>query len=139
MMSTTMTEYQALLQEYTPRPMRSERAYKRALRQVDELMSRPKLSRAESELLEVLATLVEQYESMEHPTPANPPERMLAHLIEAKGISQAELSRAAGIPRSTISAVLAGRRQISKANVSKLAAYFGVSPAVFLSQRNHVQ
>ena len=38
------------------------------------------------------------------------------------------------IPRSTISAVLAGRRQISKVNVMKLADYFGVSPSVFLGQ-----
>ena len=132
-MSTTMTTYQALLHEYTPRPIRTEAAYKKALRQIDELMSRPKLSRAESELLEVLATLVEQYESIEHPTPASPPDRMLAHLIEAKEVTQAAVARATGIPRSTISAVLAGRRQISKANVTKLAAYFGVSPAVFLA------
>jgi len=131
-MSTAMTTYQALLHEYTPRPIRTETACKKALRQIDELMSRPKLSRAESELLEVLATLVEQYESIEHPTPVSPPDQMLAHLIEAKEVTQAEVARATGIPRSTISAVLAGRRQISKANVTRLAAYFAVSPAVFL-------
>ena len=131
-MSSTMTAYQALLHEYTPRPIRTEGAYRKTLRQVDELMSRPKLSRAESELLEVLATLVEQYESKDYPTPTSAPHQMLAHLIEAKAVSQAELARETDIPRSTVSAVLAGRRQISKANVVKLADYFGVSPAVFL-------
>jgi HTH-type transcriptional regulator/antitoxin HigA len=131
-MSSTITAYQALLQEYTPRPIRTAAAYRKALRQVDGLMRRRKLSRAENELLEVLATLVEQYESKEYPTPANTPHGMLAHLIEARGATQAEVARATGIPRSTISAVLAGRRQISKANVVKLAGYFGVSAAVFL-------
>lgn len=131
-MSSTMTAYQALLQEYTPRPIRTEGAYRKTLRQVDGLMRRPRLSRAESELLEVLATLVEQYESKDYPTPTSTPHQMLAHLIEAKGVSQAELARETDIPRSTISAVLAGRRQISKANVTKLADYFGVSPTVLL-------
>jgi len=131
-MSSTMTAYQALLQKYTPRPIRTEGAYRKTLRQVDGLMRRPRLSRAESELLEVLGTLVEQYESKDYPTPTSAPHQMLAHLIEAKGVSQAELARETDIPRSTISAVLAGRRQISKANVVKLADYFGLSPALFL-------
>ncbi len=129
---TTMTAYQSLLQKYTPRPIHSERAYKGALRQVERLMKQTVLSRAESELLEVLATLVEQYESVEYPTPTSSPKRMLAHLIEARNASQADLARATGIPRSTISAILAGRRQISKTNVNTLAAYFGVSPIVFM-------
>ena len=65
------------------------------------------------------------------PTPDVPPRRMLAHLIESKGATAADVSRATGIHRSTLSAVLAGRREISKANVAKLSRYFGVSPAVF--------
>ena len=132
MSTITMTAYQSLLQEYTPRPIRSERAYRKALRQVEQLMEQPVLSRAESELLEMLATLIEHYESEQYPTPATSPSRMLAHLIEAKEVSQADVASATGIPRSTLSAVLAQRRQVSKANISKLADYFGVSPLVFL-------
>ena len=95
-------------------------------------MRRPQLSHAESELLDVLVALVEQYGSIQYPTPSNPPDRMLAHLIESKGVSQAELAAATGIPRPTISAVLAGRRAISRENISKLAEFFGVSPKVFV-------
>jgi HTH-type transcriptional regulator/antitoxin HigA len=127
-----MTAYRQLLQEYVPRPIRSERACQKTLRAVEELMGRPALSRAESELLDVLVALVEQYESIQYPTPSNPPDRMLAHLIESKGISQAELAAATDIPRSTISAVLAGRQAISTESISKLAEFFGVSPSVFM-------
>jgi HTH-type transcriptional regulator/antitoxin HigA len=127
-----MTAYRQLLQQYVPRPIRTERIYRKTLKAVEELMKRPGLSRAEEELLEVLVALVEQYESIEYPTPSNPPHRMLAHLIESKGVSQAEVAVVTGIPRSTLSAVLAGRRGISKANVVKLARYFGVSPSVFI-------
>ena len=93
-------------------------------------MKRPQLSRAESELLDVLVALVEQYESIECPTPSNPPDRMLAHLIESKGVSQAELAAATAIPRSTIGAVLAGRRPIGTEGIAKLAEFFGVSPSL---------
>jgi HTH-type transcriptional regulator/antitoxin HigA len=128
-----MKAYQELLQEYAPRPIRNEKTCKNTLRTIDELMKRPRLSRAENELLDVLVALVEQYESSDYPTPANPPDRMLAHLIESKDVSQADVAAATGIPRSTLSAVLTKRRGISKNSALKLAAYFGVSPSVFLT------
>ena len=128
----TMTPYQALLVDFTPRPIRSERSYKATLRQVDRLMKKARPTRAEREMLALLAMLVEQYESAEYPTPSVPPDRMLAHLIEAKGVRAADVAKATGIHRSTLSAVLAGRRSLSKGHVVKLAEYFGVSPAVFL-------
>jgi HTH-type transcriptional regulator/antitoxin HigA len=127
-----ITAYRELLQEYVPRPIRTERAYQKTLRAVDNLMRRPQLSQAESELLDVLVALVEQYESIQYPTPSNPPDRMLAHLIESKGVSQAEVAAATGISRSTISAVLAGRRGVSREKAAKLAKFFGVSPSVFM-------
>jgi HTH-type transcriptional regulator / antitoxin HigA len=126
-----MTAYRQLLQEYVPRPIRSERARQKTLRTIEELMRRSALSRAESELLDVLVALVEQNESIQYPTPNNTPDRMLAHLIESKGVSQAEVAAATGIPRATIVSVLAGRRAISMESVRKLAKFFGVSPSVF--------
>ena len=125
------TAYRNLLQEYVPRPIRSERAYQKMLRTVDDLMIRPRLSRAENDLLEVLVVLVEQYESIRYPTPSNPPDRMLAHLIDSKSVSRAELAAAIGVSGSTISAILAGRRGIGQEDISKFAKFFGVSPSVF--------
>ena len=127
----TLTNYQSLLLDYEPRPIRSEGAYRRALRDVEKLM-RPRLPRAESELVEVLSTLIEQYESREHPTPKSPPREMLAHLMDARGVRQAAVARATGIPRSTLSAVLAGRRKLSTANIAALSAYFHVSAGALM-------
>ena len=70
--------YRQLLQEYVPRPIRSDGGpYQKTLRAVNALMKRPQLSQAESDLLDVLVALVEQYESIQYPTPSNPPDRML--------------------------------------------------------------
>ena len=128
----TVTAYETLLQDYRPRPIRSKAAYSQALRQIEQLMSRPNLGRAESEMVELLSLLIEQYESKDHPTPASTPAEILEHLIEARGITQAQLARDAGLPRSVITNVLAGRRAISKANAIKLAKCFGVSLSLFV-------
>jgi HTH-type transcriptional regulator / antitoxin HigA len=126
-----LTSYQSLLVDYEPRPIRSEAAYRRALRHLEKLM-RPRMPRAESELTEVLATMIEQYESREYPTPKSPPREMLAHLMEARGVAQADVARETKIPHSTLSAVRAGRRKLSAANIGALSAYFHVSPSAFL-------
>ncbi|MCR4414292.1 MAG: helix-turn-helix domain-containing protein [Thermoguttaceae bacterium] len=128
----SMTTYQELLLDYTPRPVRNDREYRRTMRSIEALMKKPRLSRAESELLELLATLAEQYESIEYPTPKASQADLLAHLIDARGITQAELARQAGIPRSVITNVLKGRRKISQANIAKLAQFFHVSAAEFI-------
>ena len=56
---------------------------------------------------------------------------MLRHLVEAKGITQTEVSRATGIADSTISEVLKGKRSLNRSHIGKLAKYFNVSPDVF--------
>ncbi len=59
---------------------------------------------------------------------------MLRHLIEAKGVTQAEVARATGIAESTISAVLAGNRRLNREHIEKLARYFHVGGQAFLSR-----
>jgi len=56
---------------------------------------------------------------------------MLRHLIEAKGVSQTEVSRATGIANSSISEILKGKRSLNRSHIGKLARYFNVSPEVF--------
>lgn len=129
---STITEYQTLLLDFTPRPIRTETEYRRAMRQIDRLMKAEKLSRAESQLLELLATLAEQYESSEYPTPKVSQADLLSHLVDARGVNQAEVARATGVPRSVLTNVLKGRRGISQANIDRLARYFHVSPAAFI-------
>jgi HTH-type transcriptional regulator/antitoxin HigA len=125
--------YEELLVEYTPRMIRSEAQYQRVLRQIDQLMRKRKLTRAEDDLLELLASLVAQYEQSRFPAPDVTPGQVVAHLIEARGVTKAELARATGIPRQTITHIVSGSRAVSKANRAKLAKYFRVSPDLFLA------
>lgn len=125
------TEYRNLLVKYLPKPIRSGRDYQRALAQLEELMV-PQPDEARSRLIEVFSTLIEDYESREYPDPQVSPAKMLAHLLDARGVKCADVAKKTGIGAATISSVLARRRGISKTNILKLASYFGVSPVVFM-------
>jgi len=128
---STATEYRDLLLEFVPHPIRSDADYRRVLTQLEQLME-PHPSAARSQLIEVLATLIERYELRDYPTPDHDPAETLNNLLKTRGVSPAGLAKATGIPSSTISNVLARRRGISKANAIALGAYFGVSAAEFL-------
>jgi transcriptional regulator with XRE-family HTH domain len=61
---------------------------------------------------------------------------LLEHLLEAKGVTQAAVARATGIAESRLSEVLRGKRELTRAQITKLAAYFYVGPAVFLASKD---
>jgi HTH-type transcriptional regulator / antitoxin HigA len=129
------TSYLTLLQEFLPRPIASASAYRRTLKQIDGLMRKGRRSRAEDDLLELLATLAEQYEFRQgYATPKLSPRERLAGLMEARELSQAELSRGSGVPRTTINEILAGRRGVSKTNALRLARFFEAPPEEFLAE-----
>jgi HTH-type transcriptional regulator/antitoxin HigA len=131
---STATEYRQLLTKYAPQPIRSREAYEQALAQLEKLMV-PHPNAARSLLIEVLATLIEKYESREYPTPEFTPAQMLEKLFATKGVKPADVAKATGIPAATLSNVLAQRRGISKQNAFKLGQYFGLSPIVFLGNQ----
>lgn len=68
-MTEKAPNYTELLVQIEPRPIGSKAALDRTCKHIDKLMSKSELSRVESQMLELLSMLVEQYESREHPTP----------------------------------------------------------------------
>ncbi len=123
--------YLELVLRFPLRPIRSDEELGAAVKMVDSLLDRKDLASEEEDYLEVLGDLIELYESKAHPIAPVPDVEMLRHLIEAKGVSQAALSRATGIVGSTISEVLRGKRSLNRSHIGKLSRYFNVSPDVF--------
>ncbi len=126
--------YPELLRQAQPEIISDDRSHQRALRTVELLMKKPRLTKAEGKLLDLLAKLVDDYEETIYPTPNVSPKRILKHFIEAKQTTQAELARQTGVSRSTISEVLKGKRSISVENAFRLAEYFHVEPSLFLTR-----
>lgn len=130
------TAYEELLVEYKPRPIDSEREYRRALSAVDRLMqsSGTNPAKPQRDMIDLLATMIQRYESEHFPAiPAATPAELLAHLIENRKVTQTELAEATGVSRATIANVVAGRRGLSKAGARKLADYFGVGIELFVA------
>ena len=126
--------YADLLGKAQPEVIRDDRSHHRALKTIASLMSQSRLTLAERKLLDLLAKLVDDYEETLYPTPEVPPADMLKHLMEARGASQADVARATGVPRSTISEVLNGKRSLSVENAYRLGEYFHVEPSLFLAR-----
>ncbi len=126
--------YMALIRLFPLRPITSEKELDRATTVVNGLLDRDDLDPGEEDYLDVLSDLVERYEEKHHQIPIDDLSdgEMLEHLIEAKGVTQVVVARATGIRESRISEVLSGKRKMTRTQIAKLAAYFRVSPAVFL-------
>lgn len=125
------TGYRELLAQYAPRPIHTEAQYRQAVGQLQELMA-PNPDRDRSLMIELLSTLIEQYENRTYPTPRVSPPEMLAHLMEVHNLKAAQLAQETGIPPATLSNVLKGRRGISKANAVKLAGVFKMPADAFI-------
>ena len=123
--------YLELVFRFPLRPIRSDKELNAAVQMVDSLLDRKDLASEEGDYLEVLGDLIEQYESEAHPIAPVSDVQMLRHLIEAKGVSQTEVSKATGIADSTISEVLKGKRSLNRHHIGILSRYFNVSPGVF--------
>jgi len=88
------------------------------------------LTREEEALREILAALIEVYDDR-FSLPEQPPHEMVKYLMEQRGLKQADLVPVFG-SRAQASGLVNGKRGISKAQVKKLAQYFGVSAELFL-------
>jgi len=83
-----------------------------------------------AEVLDYLAVQVEVYETGHVEIPEADPKAVLRFLMEQHGLRQSDLADCA--PQSHLSAILAGKRDISKATAKKLARRFNVSADLFL-------
>ena len=117
------------------RPIRSEEELKQATQLaflLSESAETKELSQDESDYLEVLFTLIEQFEEQHYPirTLANPLDR-LRYLVEQTDMSASDLGRLLG-NRALGSKLLTGEREMSKAHIRLLAEHFKVEPGLFL-------
>jgi len=110
--------------------IRSERHLHEAQKVMDRLLARTKLDHGEEMYLDALSDLVGAYEDEHHAIPPATDPDMLRHLMEAKGVTQAQLSRATGLPKSSLSEVLSGKKPFSRQMIRALAAYFKVATSV---------
>ena len=124
--------YARLLTRTLPRVIHSEREYGRLLAEAETLMDKGDGRTAEEDaLLELVVSLIEDYEAKQHALPDASPREMLIHLMEKRGLKRADLL---GIfkSRGYVSDVINGKRAISKRHARELAEFLGVSAELFI-------
>jgi HTH-type transcriptional regulator/antitoxin HigA len=94
--------------------IKSDEHLAEALRVIDGLLTRGALDEGEETYLDALSDLVGSWEDEHHAIEPASDADMLRHLMEGKRVTQMQLSRDTGLPKSTISEVLAGKKAFSR-------------------------
>ena len=125
--------YGRLLARFVPKVIETEAENEAALAVVESLMKKgdDRRSHEEEALLELLVSLIEQFEKTEYDIPEGTPLGTLEYLMESNRLKAIELAPIFG-GRGRVSDVLAGRRGVSKEQAKRLEERFHVSPAVFI-------
>ena len=110
--------------------IKSDEHLAEAQKVMDRLLAKGELDDGEEMYLDALSDLVAAYEDAHHAIEPAADADMLRHLMEAKGVTQAQLSKATGMAKSSVSEVLAGKKPFSRQMIRKLADYFQVDVSV---------
>ena len=122
--------YLELIMAFPLSSIRSEEHLEEAQQVMDRLLAQGELDYGEEMYLDALSDLVAAFEDEHHPIERASDADMLRHLMDAKGVNQAQLSRDAQIAKSTVSEILAGKKPFTRKIIHKLADYFSVDVSV---------
>jgi HTH-type transcriptional regulator/antitoxin HigA len=123
-------KYLQLLQQFPPRTINNDEELDRTIAVIDDLLDRPKLSLEESDYLNVLGTLVFDYEQKNKPIADIYGVELLKVLIIERNLIQKDLVSIFKT-ESIVSDILNGKRQLTARHIQELAQFFNLSPAVF--------
>lgn len=112
------------------KPIKNERDYEEALRRVESLWKSPEGS-AESDELDVLATLIEAYERDRYPIDLPDPVEAIKFRLEQEGKDSRALIGVIG-QRTRVYEVLQGKRSLSLNMIRELHDKFGIPANVLI-------
>jgi len=122
--------YIELLKIFPPRPITAEEELTATQKAIDSLLDKGELTPDERDYLNVLGTLVYEYEQTLAPIPDIYGIELLKALIEEFELRPKDL-----VPifktESIVSDILHEKRQLTTEHIQKIAEFFSVSPAVF--------
>lgn len=128
------TKYGRLLSKALPAVITNEAEYDRVVSLMNKLAVIPEdqVTPEQERLLDLLTLLVETYDEEHYPIPDAAPHEVIQYLMQERGLRNKDLEPALG-SRGVTSEVIGGKRKPSKTQIKKLAEFFNVPPAVFIS------
>jgi HTH-type transcriptional regulator / antitoxin HigA len=122
--------YLKLVMAFPLASIKSDEQLHEAQKLMDQLLAGGELNAGEEMYLDALSDLVATYEDEHHAIEPASDAEMLRHLMEAKGVTQAQLSRDTAVPKSAVCEILAGKKHFTRPLIRKFADYFGVDASV---------
>jgi HTH-type transcriptional regulator / antitoxin HigA len=122
--------YLKLVTAFPLASIKSAEQLQEARKVMDQLLAQGELKSGEEMYLDALSDLVATYEDEHYAIGPASDAEMLRHLMEAKGVTQSQLSRDTTVPKSTISEILAGKKHLSRQMIRKFADYFLVDASL---------
>ncbi|HRJ60472.1 MAG TPA: ImmA/IrrE family metallo-endopeptidase [Azospirillaceae bacterium] len=113
-------------------PIRNDADYRKALRQIDGLMDAG-AGTQDADLLEVLSTLVEDYETRHFPLEAPSPVDAIRFRMEQEGLAPRDLIPYIG-SRAKVSEVLSGKQPLTLSMIRALRDGLGIPADILLGQ-----
>jgi HTH-type transcriptional regulator/antitoxin HigA len=112
--------------------LRTEKQYDKAVKLLDQLIDKvsEKPNDTLESLIDILGTLIEDYENRHVPEPVGDPISSLKHFMEEHNLRQSDLSEIGS--QGVVSEILNGKRALNVAQIKALSKRFNVSPAVFI-------
>ena len=125
--------YGRLLVRFAPKVIETEAENDAALAIVSRLMEKgeDRLTGEERLIFDLLTALIENFEDKAYPIPDAEPKDVLLDLMEHRGLKPADIAPIVG-SRAKVSAILSGKRAISKEQARRLGEFFKVSAAAFI-------
>lgn len=136
---TISPTYEELLLNFLPRPVKSEADYEAVQQEIDQLIDKDELSVDEQDYLDLLGTLIMEYEERteEKADYELHGVELVKGLLELHDLKQQDL-----VPifktKSIVSAVLNGKRPLTAEHINKLAAYFHLPHELFFEPVSQV-
>jgi HTH-type transcriptional regulator / antitoxin HigA len=112
------------------RPIRTKRDYETALKEVERLWG-AKAGTPDGDRLDVLATLIDAYETEHHPMDPPDPIEAIKFRMEQQGLTRRDLEEIIGT-RTRIAEVLSRKRGPSIAMIRRLHERLGISAEVLI-------
>lgn len=111
-------------------PIKNDRAYRRALKEIDVLMD-AKRHTADGDKLDVLVTLVEAWERAHHAIDLPDPVLAIQFAMEQRGLSRQDLEPYIG-SRARVAEVLNHKRSLTLPMIRRLHAGLGIPANVLI-------
>ena len=124
-------KYLELLKQYPPRPIDNEEDLEMMQEVINRLLDKPQLTVEEREYLNVLGSLIYEYEENQEPIPDIYGLELLKFILEERNLQKQELLSIFE-SKSTLDDILDGQQDLTPVYIQKLANFLNISPDLFL-------